>query len=105
MLVVTGQIPQRFIGKGTGQLHEIKDQLNAVSGITKFQGSIQKPEEVPGTLAQAISAATSGRPQPVVWLPAPRQDTHQHNSASGRPLGGNSPSSRATCSSGRRPTT
>ena len=66
VLVVTGQIPQRFIGKGTGQLHEIKDQLNAVSGITKFQGSIQKPEDVPGILAQAISAATSGRNQPVV---------------------------------------
>ena len=66
VLVVTGQIPQRFIGKGTGQLHEIKDQLNAVSGITKFQGSIQKPEDVPGILVQAISAATSGRNQPVV---------------------------------------
>ena len=66
VLVVTGQIPQRFIGKGTGQLHEIKDQLNAVSGITKFQGSIQKPEDAPGILAQAISAATSGRNQPVV---------------------------------------
>ena len=66
VLVVTGQIPQRFIGKGTGQLHEIKDQLNAVSGITKFQGSIQKPDDVPATLAAAISAAVSGRPQPVV---------------------------------------
>ena len=66
VLVVTGQIPQRFIGKGTGQLHEIKDQLKSVEGITKFQGSIHKPEDVPATLASAISAATSGRPQPVV---------------------------------------
>ncbi len=66
VLCITGQIPSRFIGKGTGQLHEIKDQLKSVEGITKFQGSIKKAQDVPRTLASAISAATSGRNQPVV---------------------------------------
>ncbi len=66
VLCITGQIPSRFIGKGTGQLHEIPNQLRSVEGFTKFQGSIMKPSEAPGILARAISEATSGRNRPVV---------------------------------------
>jgi acetolactate synthase-1/2/3 large subunit len=66
VLCITGQIPSRLIGKGTGQLHEIKSQLGVVVGFTKFQASIDKPEQVPARIARAISAATDGRPGPVV---------------------------------------
>src|SRR5262249_34711855 len=66
VLCLTGQIPSRFIGKGTGQLHEVPNQLRSVEGFTKFQGSIMKPAEAPGVIARAISEATSGRNRPVV---------------------------------------
>ena len=66
VLCVTGQIPSRFIGKGTGQLHEIPNQLRSVEGFTKYQGSIMNPAEAPGVMARAISEATSGRNRPVV---------------------------------------
>jgi acetolactate synthase I/II/III large subunit len=66
VLCITGQIPSRFIGRGLGQLHEIKDQLQTVAGYTKFQGSAMRPEDVPEVFAQAMSAARSGRNRPTV---------------------------------------
>jgi acetolactate synthase-1/2/3 large subunit len=65
-LCITGQIPSRFIGQGLGQLHEIKDQLSSVAGVTKFQGSVMRPGETPGIFARAISTALSDRTRPVV---------------------------------------
>src|SRR5579885_2265517 len=56
VLGIVGQIPQREIDRGQGYLHEIRDQLGLAAHIAKYTARI----------AEAIRAARSGRPGPVV---------------------------------------
>lgn len=65
MFCISGQIPSGKINGGTGQLHEIRDQLEIVSKITKHAHRIDTPKEAPEAMARAFNELTSGRIRPV----------------------------------------
>lgn len=70
VLCLAGQIPQPLIGRRTGQLHELPDQLGVLRLLTKDAARIGHPSAVPGALSRAFSLMASGRPGPVA-LEAP----------------------------------
>ena len=65
VLVLAGQIVQRAIDRGTGYLHEIRDQAGMARHFTKSAARINAPHEAPGTVAAAIRTSLSGKPGPV----------------------------------------
>ncbi len=65
VLALAGQIPSFAIDRGFGHLHELPDQLGLLRHLTKFAARIRAPQEAPGLVAEALAAATSGRPRPV----------------------------------------
>ena len=65
MLCVVGQIPSAMIGRGTGQLHELPDQLAIAQGLTKFAARMDSPGDAPATLAEAFRQLHTGRRRPV----------------------------------------
>jgi acetolactate synthase I/II/III large subunit len=65
VLCLSGQIPQRQIGRGTGLLHEIPDQLGIMQRLTKWAARIEAPHEAPHLIAEAFEQMRTGRPRPV----------------------------------------
>ena len=65
MMCVVGQIPSALIGKGTGQLHELPDQLGIAKGLTKFAARMDAPGDAPATIAEAFHRLHTGRARPV----------------------------------------
>lgn len=65
MMCVVGQIPSAMIGRGTGQLHELPDQLAIAQGLTKFAARMDTPRDAPPTIAAAFRQLHTGRPRPV----------------------------------------
>lgn len=65
MMCVVGQIPSALIGKGTGQLHELPDQLAIAKGLTKFAARMDTPGDAHPTIAEAFRQLNTGRPRPV----------------------------------------
>ena len=65
MMCVVGQIPSALIGRGTGQLHELPDQLAIARGLTKFAARMDTPGDAPATIAEAFRQLHTGRPRPV----------------------------------------
>tara|TARA_R110002096_G_scaffold309403_2_gene503914 strand:- start:9188 stop:10816 length:1629 start_codon:yes stop_codon:yes gene_type:complete len=65
MLCISGQIPSNKINGKTGQLHEIRDQIEIAEKITKMAHRIDSPQETPAAMARAFNALTSGRIRPV----------------------------------------
>ncbi|MEE2997287.1 MAG: thiamine pyrophosphate-binding protein, partial [Pseudomonadota bacterium] len=65
MMCVVGQIPSEMIGKGTGQLHELPDQLAIAEGLTKFAARIDTPADTPVIMQEAFLQLQTGRPRPV----------------------------------------
>src|SRR3954451_650333 len=47
MLLLAGQIPSHLIGRGTGMLHEIPDQLGVLRQLTKWADCVATPAEAP----------------------------------------------------------
>lgn len=79
VLALVGQIAASLIGRGTGQLHEIPDQLAIMRGLTKWADRIRAPAEAPAQVSEAFRRMRSGRPRPVglecpidVWSRAAR---------------------------------
>ncbi|MGH7155967.1 MAG: thiamine pyrophosphate-binding protein, partial [Acetobacteraceae bacterium] len=64
VLAVVGQIAASTIGRGTGQLHEIPDQLAVMRGLTKWADRIRAPYEAPAKIAEAFRQMRSGRRRP-----------------------------------------
>ncbi len=64
VLFVCGQIPLAQIGRRTGTLHEIPDQLAILRQLTRFAARIEHPADVPAVLRAAMRALTTGRPGP-----------------------------------------
>jgi acetolactate synthase-1/2/3 large subunit len=62
---LTGQIRSGVIGRGTGQLHEIPDQLGILKSLTKWADRVSAPEEGAAKTAMAFRELRSGRPRPV----------------------------------------
>ena len=65
VLMIAGQIPSRHIGKGRGQLHEIRDQSQVLRSVTKWVALAGRPEEIPTVIHDAFVQLRSGRPRPV----------------------------------------
>ena len=65
LLCVVGQVPSRLIGRGTGQLHEIPDQLGLARGLTKWAARMETPGDAPGIVAEAFRELMGGRRRPV----------------------------------------
>jgi len=68
VLVITGQVPTTYFGKGALQegsgLGRTIDQAGLFSRITKFSERVTDPDDIEPTLRAAIIAARSGRPGP-----------------------------------------
>jgi len=64
VLALIGQIPAATIGRGIGQLHEIKDQHGIIARLVDHAARIDGPTEAAGKVAKAIRAMREGRPGP-----------------------------------------
>ncbi|MEM9774510.1 MAG: thiamine pyrophosphate-dependent enzyme [Chloroflexota bacterium] len=60
-----GQIRNHLIGKMTGQLHEIPDQVAVLDQMTKHAAGVYNNEEAVETVETAFSELISGMPRPV----------------------------------------
>jgi acetolactate synthase-1/2/3 large subunit len=65
VLCLTGQIESAMIDRGFGMLHEIRDQLGVLRGLTKWAERIATPLEAPLKAAEAFRQLRCGRPRPV----------------------------------------
>jgi acetolactate synthase I/II/III large subunit len=63
-LCLTGEVPSAFVGKGRKHLHELPDQLGILERLTVHARHIDRPEQVPAAMTDAITAAQSGRQGP-----------------------------------------
>ncbi|MEM7340817.1 MAG: thiamine pyrophosphate-dependent enzyme [Actinomycetota bacterium] len=64
ILLISGQIPSRGIGKGLGLLHEIPDQSGILATLCRENTLVTEPEQVAGALHGALVALGSG-PGPI----------------------------------------
>ena len=64
VLALIGQIPAGTIGRGTGQLHEIRDQAGIVARLVDHYAHIRGPVEAPAKVAKAIASLRQNRPGP-----------------------------------------
>src|SRR6202051_4896720 len=60
------QIPEADIGRGLGQLHEIRDQGGIIKRLVDHSTLIRKPEQASRSTALALRAMQSHRPGPAV---------------------------------------
>jgi acetolactate synthase-1/2/3 large subunit len=65
VLLISGQIPLASIGKDIGLLHEVNDQLDCVTPITKWRQRVTAVEDVPAAMVEAFQQLRTGRPRPV----------------------------------------
>src|ERR1700720_403585 len=66
VLGLIGQIPDADIGRGLGQLHEIRDQGGIIKRLGDHSTLIRKPEQASRATALAMRAMWSHRPGPAV---------------------------------------
>ena len=65
VLVVTSDIHRS--SRGTGALTEI-DQVALFAAVTKWHVVVNRADDIPGAVEEAVAAAVSGRPGPVVII-------------------------------------
>jgi acetolactate synthase-1/2/3 large subunit len=65
VVMIVGHIHGNSIGKGFGNLHELRDQSSVLEGITKWNALIASRDSLPGVLADAFAQVTDGRTAPV----------------------------------------
>jgi acetolactate synthase-1/2/3 large subunit len=64
VLALIGQIPEHTIGRGLGQLHEIRDQAGIISRLVDCYAHIKGPEQAGALVTKAFKAMSSGRRGP-----------------------------------------
>jgi acetolactate synthase-1/2/3 large subunit len=64
VLALIGQIPEHTIGKGLGQLHEIRDQAGLIKRLVDSYAHIKGPEQAGALTVKAFRAMASGRRGP-----------------------------------------
>jgi acetolactate synthase-1/2/3 large subunit len=64
VLLLAGQIESPMIGRDTGALHEINDQLDIVRPVTKWCYRVAEVAEIPIVIHEAIRQMKTGRPRP-----------------------------------------
>ena len=65
VLMITGNVPSTFEGRGRGHLHEIPDQLGLLRRMTKWSARIERVEDAPALVNEAFRQMLTGRPGPV----------------------------------------
>ncbi len=65
VLMITGNVPSTFEGRGRGHLHEVPDQLGLLRRMTKWSARIERVEDAPTLVNQAFQEMLTGRPGPV----------------------------------------
>jgi acetolactate synthase-1/2/3 large subunit len=65
VLMISGQIPRDSIGKDIGLLHEVNDQLDCITPVTKWRRRVLQIADVPAAVREAVTQLKSGRPRPV----------------------------------------
>ena len=60
VLAIIGQIPHATIGRGLGQLHEIRDQAGIIARLVDHSAHIHAPAEAPEKVAKAIASMRQG---------------------------------------------
>jgi acetolactate synthase-1/2/3 large subunit len=60
VLAIIGQIPHATIGRGLGQLHEIRDQAGIITRLVDHAAHIHAPAEAPTKVAKAIASMRQG---------------------------------------------
>ncbi len=65
MLVISGVNATDTLGKGFGHLHELPDQRGMMAKVALSSRRIEKPDELPGALADAFALFAGARPGPV----------------------------------------
>lgn len=65
VVALVGQIPVSGIGRDAGMLHEVRDQGKAFEPVTKAVWRPRDAQSMAIAVAEALHAASSGRPRPV----------------------------------------
>ena len=65
VLLISGQIESKSLGRREGQLHEVEDQLDVFRPLTKWVHRATLVEEIPGAVHEAFRHLKTGRPRPV----------------------------------------
>ncbi len=64
VLLLTGQVPTGFLGKGRGHLHEMTDQLATMRSLVKWADHVEAPAMGKSAVARAFQEMLSGRQGP-----------------------------------------
>ncbi|MEZ5233005.1 MAG: thiamine pyrophosphate-binding protein [Acidimicrobiia bacterium] len=64
VLMITGQIETRFLGKGKGFLHEAERQVEMLRTVTRRAESVRRTEDIAATVIAVATDLRRGRPQP-----------------------------------------
>ncbi|MGH7325722.1 MAG: thiamine pyrophosphate-dependent enzyme [Candidatus Rokuibacteriota bacterium] len=65
VLMISGQIPRGNLGRRVGVLHEVDDQLAAITPVTKWRRRVLEVAEIPASVHEAVGQLKTGRPRPV----------------------------------------
>lgn len=65
VLLLTGQVPSPFLGRGRGHLHELPDQAATLGSFIKWAARIPRASAAPALVNEAFQQMQSGRPGPV----------------------------------------
>src|SRR5581483_10918734 len=65
VLLITGQVDTKWLGRGKGVLHEAERQLEMLASVTKRAVRVSTTDEIPDVIVASAAAALSGRPGPV----------------------------------------
>ena len=65
VLLISGQVESYNINKGRGAVHEVVNQLDVLTNITKWRSNITEPKDVPSAVHEAMRQLKTGRPRPV----------------------------------------
>jgi acetolactate synthase I/II/III large subunit len=65
MLVISSVNHTYKLAMGHGELHELPNQRNLISGVSRFSHTLMRPDELPELLARAFAIFNCDRPGPV----------------------------------------
>ncbi len=91
LLLISSVNSTRTLGKGWGELHEIRDQRGVTTPLTALSATALSPDDLPDLLARAFAVFAGARPRPVhIEIPtdvlaAPVSETWATRPAPSRP--------------------
>lgn len=65
MLVISSVNQTHELGMGGGRLHELPGQRELIAGVSAFNHTLTRPDDLPAVLSRAFALFNSARPRPV----------------------------------------